>query len=259
MKNKLFVLLMSLFAIVSTANANVVSMNVELNASDLALNNASLQMYIQAANQLSVIEADDSVSDVDEEAVNIKTSLYQMALKSVRDVEPYINNGFNKNKTFTVVRGEPLRRIAVFINPTCGHCKLFESNLKELNNIAITYIYVPNMIANPKSKEIINRLWNMPAKNRYQAWQNYAENDVLPATNMFDNSKAKKYDYDYAFKVSNDLAIHVTPTVFNIKTGKLFEGALYTSAFKEDFLNEGLTPVERTKAIETGSVDKETP
>jgi len=79
--------------------------------------------------------------------------------------------------SFTIVRGNGKRKLAVFGDPNCGYCKRFERDLQNVNNVTIYMFLYPILSAdsNEKSKHI----WC--AKDKAKVWQDWMVREQLPA------------------------------------------------------------------------------
>lgn len=151
-------------------------------------------------------------------------------------VKPYIGVGFDAQKTFSIIHGKPIRKLAVFTDPDCPYCKQLETLLNKVDNVEITYIYFPVTQLHPDAENKVNKLWSQPASQRGEIWKKYLETGVIPEASTKD-----KYDYNYSNKVAKDFNVHGTPTLFNIISGKIQVGTPTTQKQLEDFLNTGLS------------------
>lgn len=79
--------------------------------------------------------------------------------------------------SFTIVRGNGKRRIAIFEDPNCGYCKRFERDIQALDNVTIHMFLYP--ILGPDSVEKSRVLWC--ATDRARAWTDWMVRDVMPA------------------------------------------------------------------------------
>ena len=79
--------------------------------------------------------------------------------------------------SFTIVRGNGKRKLAVFGDPNCTYCKRFERDLQNVNNVTIYMFLYPILSAdsNEKSKHI----WC--AKDKAKVWQDWMVREQLPA------------------------------------------------------------------------------
>lgn len=68
--------------------------------------------------------------------------------------------------SFTIVRGNGKRKMAIFEDPNCGFCKRFEQDLQKVDNVTIHLFLYP--ILGQDSVEKARNLWC--AKDRSRAW-----------------------------------------------------------------------------------------
>jgi len=59
--------------------------------------------------------------------------------------------------SFTIVRGNGKRQLAVFEDPNCGYCKRFERDLQNINNVTVHLFLYP--ILGPDSMEKSKAIW----------------------------------------------------------------------------------------------------
>lgn len=78
--------------------------------------------------------------------------------------------------SFTIVRGNGKRKMAVFEDPNCGYCKKFERDLTKVDNVTVHVFLYPILSAdsNEKSKNI----WC--AKDKGKAFLDWMVRDVTP-------------------------------------------------------------------------------
>jgi len=75
--------------------------------------------------------------------------------------------------SFTIVRGNGKRKLAVFEDPNCGYCKRFERDLQNVNNVTISMYLYP--ILGADSAEKSRNIWC--AKDKAKAWQDWMVRD----------------------------------------------------------------------------------
>ncbi|MBG9389472.1 DsbC family protein [Caenimonas aquaedulcis] len=85
---------------------------------------------------------------------------------------------------FTIVRGDGKRKLAVFEDPNCGYCKLFERDLQKVNNVTVYMFLYP--ILGPDSEVKSAHHWC--AKDRGRAWLNWMVRDQRPPAADCDTS-----------------------------------------------------------------------
>lgn len=90
--------------------------------------------------------------------------------------------------SFSIVRGNGKRKLAVFEDPNCGYCKRFERDLQKVDNITISMFLYPILSAdsNEKSKHI----WC--AKDKAKAWQDWMVRDKPAAVASCDTSALER-------------------------------------------------------------------
>ena len=71
--------------------------------------------------------------------------------------------------SFTIVRGNGKRKLAVFEDPNCGYCKRFEQELQKIDNVTVYMYLFP--ILGPDSVEKSRNHWC--AKDKGRAWQDW--------------------------------------------------------------------------------------
>lgn len=154
-------------------------------------------------------------------------------------IQNYLQNGFDKTASFKIKKGNGERKLLVMTDPDCPFCKKLESTLESIDNIEITYIYLPITSLHPDAERKSSLLWKAGKtdEEKYAAWQNFQKTGELPSKT---NSNVKDYNFEYAFKVQNDLREFATPLMLNLKTGETMVGALpkdmlemYLNASKE--------------------------
>ena len=75
--------------------------------------------------------------------------------------------------SFTIVRGDGKRKLAVFEDPNCGYCKRFERDLQKVDNVTISMFLYP--ILGAESAEKSRNIWC--TKDRTRAWQDWMIRD----------------------------------------------------------------------------------
>ena len=75
--------------------------------------------------------------------------------------------------SFTIVRGNGKRKMAMFEDPNCGYCKRFERDLQKVDNVTIHVFLYP--ILGPDSEVKSRSLWC--AKDKGRAWQDWMVRD----------------------------------------------------------------------------------
>jgi thiol:disulfide interchange protein DsbC len=81
--------------------------------------------------------------------------------------------------SFTIVRGNGKRKLAVFEDPNCGYCKRFERELQKVDNLTLHVFLYP--VLGPDSAVKSRNIWC--AKDKVQAWNDWMvrEQPITPA------------------------------------------------------------------------------
>lgn len=154
-------------------------------------------------------------------------------------IQNYLKNGFDSSASFKVKKGNGERKLLVMTDPDCPFCKKLESTLESIDNIEITYIYLPITSLHPDAERKSSLLWKagQTDEEKYAAWQKFQKTGELPSNT---NNNVKDYNFEYAFKVQNDLREFATPLMLNLRTGETMVGSLpkdmlemYLNASKE--------------------------
>lgn len=107
--------------------------------------------------------------------------------------------------SFTVVRGNGARKMAIFSDPNCGYCKRIERDLAKLDNVTIHVFLYP--VLGPGSTEKSKLVWC--SKERSQAWLDLMLKDQLPSAAACDVQAIQR---NLAF--GQKLKVQGTPTLF---------------------------------------------
>lgn len=78
--------------------------------------------------------------------------------------------------SFTIVRGNGKRKMAVFGDPNCGYCKRFEKDLQKIDNVTIHMFLYPILSADSNDKS--RNIWC--SKDKGAVWQDWMVHDQLP-------------------------------------------------------------------------------
>jgi thiol:disulfide interchange protein DsbC len=106
--------------------------------------------------------------------------------------------------SFTIVRGNGKRKIAMFEDPNCGYCKRFERDLQKVDNVTIHMFLYP--ILGPDSTEKSRNLWC--SKDKGKAWQDWMVRDTMPAAASCDTTAiARNIEFGRKYKITG------TPTM----------------------------------------------
>jgi thiol:disulfide interchange protein DsbC len=126
-----------------------------------------------------------------------------------------------------VVKGNGIRKIAVFSDPNCPYCKKLEDTLKSIDNVTVyTFLYpVLTLDSVVKSKAI----WCSP--DRATAWESWMIDRKVPTTAGTCNTTA----IDQNLALGQELGITGTPTVF------LADGRRMIGVFPSDRLEKEIS------------------
>src|SRR4051794_23641025 len=106
--------------------------------------------------------------------------------------------------SFTVVRGNGKRKVAVFQDPNCPYCKRFERDLQKVDNVTIYMFLYP--ILGPDSADKSRNLWC--AKDKSKAWQDWMlRSQAAAAANCDATALARNVEFGKKHKISG------TPTL----------------------------------------------
>lgn len=128
---------------------------------------------------------------------------------------------------FTVVRGSGKRKMAVFQDPNCGYCKMFERDLQKVDNVTIHMFLLP--VLGNDSKLKARNIWC--ARDKAKAWQDWMVRDQTPAAATCD---AAVLDRNVEFSKKHN--IRGTPTLL-FADGSRVPGVI-SAAQVEKFLSE---------------------
>ncbi len=118
--------------------------------------------------------------------------------------------------SFTIVRGNGKRQLAVFEDPNCGYCKRFERDLQKVDNITIHLFLYP--ILGADSNEKSRNIWC--AKNKAKVWNEWMVQGVNPAAANCDTTTlTRNVDFGRKYKITG------TPTLI-FTDGTRVPGAL---------------------------------
>jgi thiol:disulfide interchange protein DsbC len=78
--------------------------------------------------------------------------------------------------SFTIVRGNGKRKMAIFEDPNCGYCKKFERDLTKVDNVTVHVFLYP--ILSNDSHEKSKNIWC--AKDKGKAFLDWMVRDVMP-------------------------------------------------------------------------------
>lgn len=90
--------------------------------------------------------------------------------------------------SFTIVRGNGKRKLAVFEDPNCGYCKRFERDLQKVDNITVSMFLFPILSADSSEKS--KHIWC--AKDKAKAWQDWMVRDKAATVASCDASALER-------------------------------------------------------------------
>jgi thiol:disulfide interchange protein DsbC len=79
-----------------------------------------------------------------------------------------------KADSFTIVRGDGKRKIAIFEDPNCGYCKRFEKDFQAVDNVTVSVYLYPVLGADSIEKS--KKIWC--SKDRSASWAGWILNQV---------------------------------------------------------------------------------
>ncbi len=123
--------------------------------------------------------------------------------------------------SFTVVRGNGKRKMAVFEDPNCGYCKRFERDLQKVDNVTIHMFLIP--ILGRDSPEKSKNVWC--AKDKAKAWSDMMVRDINAPVATCDAANgvlARNMEFASKYKITG------TPTLI-FADGSRVPGAINTA------------------------------
>ncbi len=129
--------------------------------------------------------------------------------------------------SFTIVRGNGKRKVAVFEDPNCGYCKRFERDLQNVDNVTIHMFLYP--ILGQDSADKSRAIWC--AKDKAKVWQDYMVRDtaIPQGANCDVSALARNVEFGRKYKITG------TPTLI-FADGARVPGAI-SSAQVEQLLS----------------------
>jgi thiol:disulfide interchange protein DsbC len=107
--------------------------------------------------------------------------------------------------TFTLVRGNGKRKMAIFEDPNCGFCKRFEKDLAKLDNVTIHVFLYP--VLGPDSITKSNNIWC--AKDKGKTWEDWMTRNITPASASCDTAAIdRNVEFGRKYRITG------TPTTF---------------------------------------------
>ena len=172
------------------------------------------------------------------------------------NVQKYLKDGFDKSVTLTVKKGNGERKLMVMTDPDCPFCKQLEKELKSVDNIEITYIFLPLESLHPDAKRKVELIWAAGKNNdeRVAVWQHFQETGELPNVDLSNIKPEQKYNFDYINKVQQDLNAIATPFMMNMNNGEILMGTRPANLLEQylDNKNYSVDNNDFTKLKESG-------
>jgi thiol:disulfide interchange protein DsbC len=129
--------------------------------------------------------------------------------------------------SFTIVRGNGKRRIAIFEDPNCGYCKRFEKDLARIDNVTVHVFLYP--VLGPDSQAKSQAIWC--AKDKDRAFEDWMLRNIAPAAASCDSSAIQR---NLAFGQKH--RITGTPTSF-LPDGSRLPGAVPIEKIEQALAN----------------------
>ncbi len=143
--------------------------------------------------------------------VESKTNLTERRIHELLAVD---FDALKTDDAFTIVRGDGSRKLAIFVDPNCGFCKMYETTLKNLDNVTVHMFLIP--ILGPDSLAKSNAIWC--SRNKAKAYHRWMLNGVPPRS-AGQECDASALERNLAFAQKH--RITGTPTTFFTDGGRL--------------------------------------
>jgi thiol:disulfide interchange protein DsbC len=125
--------------------------------------------------------------------------------------------------SFTIVRGNGKRKLAVFEDPNCGYCKRFERDLQKVDNITIHMFLYPILSADSTDKS--KNIWC--AKDKGKSWQDWMVRDVQVSAASCDTAAlTRNVEFGRKYKITG------TPTLIFANNSRI-PGAIDTKQIEQ--------------------------
>ena len=89
---------------------------------------------------------------------------------------------------FKIVRGNGKRKLAVFEDPNCGYCKIFEKDLRNVNDVTVYLFLYPILGSDSVTKS--RDIWC--AKDKAASWNAWMVDGVKPASASCDTAALER-------------------------------------------------------------------
>ncbi len=118
--------------------------------------------------------------------------------------------------SFTIVRGNGARKLAVFEDPNCGYCKRFERDLANVDNVTVQLFLYPILSADSVEKS--KNIWC--AKDRATVWNDWMHKEQpIPAASCDTAAIDRNLEFGRKHKITG------TPTLI-FADGQRVPGAI---------------------------------
>ena len=106
--------------------------------------------------------------------------------------------------SFTIVKGNGQRKIAVFEDPNCGYCKQFEKEIQKLQNVTV-YVFLYPVLGSDSITKASN-VWC--SKNREKVWTDWMLNAVpIPDAKCADTPLERNTNFGKLNKINGTPSI----------------------------------------------------
>ena len=108
--------------------------------------------------------------------------------------------------SFTIVRGNGKRKMAVFADPNCGYCKRFEADLQKINNVTVYLFLLPILGEDSVAKS--EAVWC--ASNKTKSWEDWMLRGTVPSaakTKCDTSALDRNVAYGQKYKINGTPAI----------------------------------------------------
>jgi len=143
-------------------------------------------------------------------------ALVDLTEKRVEKLSAVVFKDLPFKDAFVLKRGNGKRKIAVFEDPNCSYCKVFERDLLKVNNITVHVFLYP--ILSQDSADKSRHIWC--AKDKGKAFLDWMVRDVTPPTTQCDAAALARN-----VELGKKLRITGTPTVI-FEDGSRVPGAI---------------------------------
>lgn len=140
-----------------------------------------------------------------------------LTAETIDDLTRIDTSALNEQDAIKIIRGKGERKIYVFSDPDCPHCKRLEHELSKLDNVTIYNFLYPLEVLHPDARRKAEAIWC--AKDRAKAWNEFMANGKLPKAGRCETP------IDRNLRLGNTLGINGTPTII-FDNGVIVPGVL---------------------------------